>query len=57
MMPALRMSTYGASRKSRRSTIISRYGDRHSCTVYAISREGRWSDLHERDTRIKKPID
>jgi hypothetical protein len=39
--------------------LISRYGDGHSRKIYAMSRdvEGRWLDLHERDTGVKRPID
>jgi hypothetical protein len=37
----------------------SRYGDVTSRKVYVMSRdvEGRWMDLHERETGTKTPID
>jgi hypothetical protein len=39
--------------------LCSRYGDSTSRKVYAMSRdvEGRWLDLHERETGTKRPID
>lgn len=39
--------------------LCARYGDRDNRRVYMMSRdiEGRWLDLHERDTGIKAPID
>jgi hypothetical protein len=39
--------------------LCARYGDRTSRKVYMMSRdvEGRWLDLHERETGIKMPID
>ena len=39
--------------------LCSRYGDMTSRKVYAMSRdvEGRWLDLHERETGTKRPID
>jgi hypothetical protein len=39
--------------------LCSRYADRTSRKVYVMSRdvEGRWLDLHERETGIKTPVD
>jgi hypothetical protein len=39
--------------------LCSRYGDSASRRIYVMSRdvEGRWMDLHERETGIKTPID
>ena len=36
-----------------------RYGDKRNTKLYAMSRdiEGRWLDLHERETGAKHPID
>lgn len=39
--------------------LCSRYGDQTSRKIYMMSRdvEGRWMDLHQRETGIKAPID
>ncbi len=39
--------------------LAARYGDRESRKVYMMSRdvEGRWLDLHARETGIATPID
>jgi hypothetical protein len=39
--------------------LCSRYGDRTNRRIYMMSRdvEGRWLDMHERETGTKTPID
>jgi hypothetical protein len=39
--------------------LIARYGDKENRRLYTMSRdvEGRWLDLHERETGTKHPID
>jgi len=39
--------------------LCDRYGDRENRRIYTMSRdvEGRWLDLHQRDTGVSKPID